>query len=125
MKTRDLERLKKKLLKKREEILSKLENLAKETSEEGEPLIEIYDKASYQFNKEYKIALGEKDAEVLKDIEDALRKIEEGTYGKCEECGADIPLKRLNAVPWTRYCVVCAERLEEEREAEQSEEEYY
>lgn len=123
MKKRDLERLKKKLLKKKEELLSKLEELGKETSEEGEPLIEYYDKATYQFNKEYKIALGQKDAEILKDIEDALRKMEEGTYGICEECGKPIPIKRLTAVPWARYCVECAEMHEMEREAE--EEEYY
>ena len=124
MKKRDLERLKRKLLKKREEILSKLEELGRETSEEGETLIEYYDKAAFQFNREYKIALGEKEAEILKDIEDALRKMDEGTYGICEECGKPISVKRLTAVPWARYCVECAERLEEEREAEASEEYY-
>jgi DnaK suppressor protein len=49
----------------------------------------------------------------LKDIDDALRKLDEGTYGICEECGKPIDEARLEAVPWARYCVVDQARIEQ------------
>jgi DnaK suppressor protein len=48
----------------------------------------------------------------INDIDDALAKIESGTYGLCEDCGSDIPFLRLEAVPETRYCEACAESHE-------------
>lgn len=48
----------------------------------------------------------------LRDIEEALRKIEEGTYGICDECEADIPLGRLNVMPFALRCVDCQEKHE-------------
>ena len=48
----------------------------------------------------------------LKDIDDALRRLEEGSYGICEECGKPIDEARLEAVPWARYCVVDQARVE-------------
>jgi DnaK suppressor protein len=48
----------------------------------------------------------------LKDIDDALRRLEQGTYGICEECGKPIDEARLEAKPWARYCVVDQARVE-------------
>jgi RNA polymerase-binding transcription factor DksA len=48
----------------------------------------------------------------LKDIDDALRRLDDGTYGICEECGKPIDEARLEAVPWARYCVVDQARVE-------------
>jgi len=48
----------------------------------------------------------------LRDIDEALRKIEEGTYGICDECEGDIPLGRLNAMPFALRCVDCQEKHE-------------
>ena len=50
----------------------------------------------------------ESDAGTLDKIESALERIEDGTYGSCEECGAKIPKTRLNAVPYATMCVQCA-----------------
>lgn len=50
--------------------------------------------------------------ETLHKVEEALARIREGSYGVCEHCGDDIPLQRLNAVPWTSYCVPCQEAFE-------------
>jgi DnaK suppressor protein len=52
-------------------------------------------------------------------VDGALREIREGTFGVCAQCGDDIPVNRLEAVPWSPYCVSCQERAEER--AEQSE----
>src|SRR6185369_10163698 len=48
---------------------------------------------------------------LLREVEDALRRIEHGTYGVCHECEEPISTKRLDAVPWAKYCVVCQEEI--------------
>jgi DnaK suppressor protein len=52
-------------------------------------------------------------AETLNQIEAALRRIDDGTYGRCERCGAKIPPARLEAIPYATRCVPCAARQEE------------
>jgi DnaK suppressor protein len=49
---------------------------------------------------------------LLKVINAALRRIEEGTFGECLNCGQEIGAKRLEAIPWTRYCLTCQELVE-------------
>jgi DnaK suppressor protein len=51
-------------------------------------------------------------SEEIDDIDSALNKLEEGTYGVCEECGEDIPSKRLEAVPAALYCVPCQNEID-------------
>jgi len=48
---------------------------------------------------------------LLREVEDALRRIERGTYGICHECEEPISAKRLDAVPWAKYCVTCQEQV--------------
>jgi DnaK suppressor protein len=47
-------------------------------------------------------------------IDAALSRIRDGTFGECLHCGQQIGLKRLNAIPWTRYCITCQELLEQQ-----------
>jgi RNA polymerase-binding transcription factor len=51
------------------------------------------------------------DMKLLREISDALQRIEQGTYGVCLECEEPISVKRLEAVPWARYCVSCQEKI--------------
>ncbi len=51
------------------------------------------------------------DMKLLREISDALQRIEHGTYGVCLECEEPISVKRLDAVPWARYCVKCQEEI--------------
>ena len=51
------------------------------------------------------------DMKLLREISDALQRIEQGTYGVCLECEEPISVKRLEAVPWARYCVACQEQV--------------
>jgi DnaK suppressor protein len=48
---------------------------------------------------------------LLREVEDALRRVEKGTYGICHECEEPISAKRLDAVPWAKYCVTCQEQV--------------
>ena len=63
-------------------------------------------------NNEVHIALKLKqtDAKILQAIEEALRRIEKGTYGACRDCGEPIAPARLSAIPWTRVCITCKEK---------------
>ena len=51
-----------------------------------------------------------REREMLDEIELALGRLSEGEYGTCEDCGDEIPERRLRALPWARLCVNCAER---------------
>lgn len=57
----------------------------------------------------------------LKLIDAALARVEEGDFGVCQECGEDIPLKRLNIIPWAAHCVACQEGLDQEKVLEEPE----
>ncbi len=57
--------------------------------------------------------LSQRDMFILREIDYALEKIRNGTYGICEGCGVDIPEERLCAIPWTRFCAKCAEQYEQ------------
>ena len=63
-------------------------------------------------NNEVHIALKLKqtDAKILQAIEEALKRIDKGTYGICRDCGEPIAPARLNAIPWTRVCISCKEK---------------
>jgi len=65
---------------------------------------------TYERTKEY--ALEENFREMVEQIDEALRKIGDGTYGKCDRCGEAITLNRLKAIPYATLCIVCQEKLE-------------
>lgn len=65
------------------------------------------DNASEFFEKEKGAALQKNEIEILNSIDDSLRYVEDGTYGKCKSCGRDIPDERLEAIPYTQYCIGC------------------
>ena len=66
-------------------------------------------------NQELQLRLGERESQAVADIDQALLRIEEGSYGICQSCGKDIDERRLEAVPTARYDAPCQSRLEEEQ----------
>jgi RNA polymerase-binding transcription factor DksA len=64
--------------------------------------------------QELALSLLQNQGEALEDIALALERLEQGTYGRCEECGSAIPRGRLRALPYTRHCVACARKLQQE-----------
>jgi DnaK suppressor protein len=62
------------------------------------------------------------DIKLLREVKDALRRIEQGTYGVCYECDEPISSKRLDAVPWAKFCVSCQERIATRAESGNQEE---
>ncbi|MEQ8784902.1 MAG: TraR/DksA C4-type zinc finger protein [Pirellulaceae bacterium] len=74
--------------------------------------IHMADVGSDNYEQEFTLGLMQSEEQVLEQIEAALERIEDGTYGICIDTGKKIPKTRLNAIPFTPYCVEAASRLE-------------
>ncbi|NNF83687.1 MAG: TraR/DksA family transcriptional regulator [Deltaproteobacteria bacterium] len=103
------------LLKMREELVRGIARKSKETAVSGVSDIgDILDSVSEERTRELYMILTDREKQKLKQIDDALDRIEEKTYGLCEECGVKIPRARLKVVPFAKYCVECKEAIERE-----------
>src|SRR6476659_1481661 len=71
---------------------------------------DMADQASGNNEVHIQLKLKQTDAKILQAIEEALWRIEQGTYGMCRDCGEPIAPARLNAIPWTRVCITCKEK---------------
>jgi DnaK suppressor protein len=74
---------------------------------------DIADRAASSYNKEFLFSQSNNDRQLLQMVEGALARIREGSFGECISCGREINPKRLEAVPWTRHCIECQEKLEQ------------
>lgn len=73
------------------------------------------DRANFSQSKEMAFLQKAQERGLLTLVEGALSRIENGTFGDCLSCGQEISIKRLNAVPWSRYCITCQELIAEQR----------
>jgi len=103
------------LLKMREELVREIARRSREAAVSGVSDIgDILDSVSEERTRELDMILTDREKQKLKQIDDALDRIEENTYGLCEECGVKIPRARLKVVPFAKYCVECKEAIERE-----------
>lgn len=65
------------------------------------------------FDQEFTLSLLGSENDALDQIDGALKRIEDGTYGRCQACGVEIPEARLEAIPYAAQCVRCASQEEE------------
>jgi len=68
------------------------------------------DQSSQESDLHVRLALKQTDSKLLRAIEEAILRLDNGTYGICRDCEEEIPTVRLDAVPWTRVCVDCKEK---------------
>jgi len=73
---------------------------------------DIADRAASSYNKEFLFHQSNNDRQLLQMVDGALARLREGSFGECISCGKEINSKRLEAVPWTRHCIACQEKLE-------------
>ena len=121
MKKKELEKYEALLLAKRVEILEEIGLLKKtglnSTIKDASGELSSYsthmaDQGTDSFEKEKSFLLASKSGRLIYHIDEALRRIQEKTYGKCQECGQDISTARLEAVPHARLCIKCKEKEE-------------
>lgn len=72
------------------------------------------DRAQETYEKEFLFSQSENETELLQMVNGALDRMNDGTYGKCLNCGGDIEPKRLEAVPWAHFCIACQQQKEAE-----------
>ena len=112
MNKKELAKIKEELIRKRDEILNMVKkNIQGGTAEVGD----MIDIASDSVEREIMFELNDNERMMLNDINNALKKIEDGTYEKCELCNNKISLDRLKAVPFARYCIKCQEKMEKKK----------
>ena len=111
-----LARFKKTLLKEREEIVGEVKQTYESSQEVGQDGIQdIGDEAANIYNKQILLSLNENERMRLQEVDEALDRIDNKTYGICEECGEPIGLKRLEVRPVAKYCVPCKTKMEKGR----------
>ncbi|OGW42385.1 MAG: RNA polymerase-binding protein DksA [Nitrospirae bacterium GWD2_57_9] len=112
--------IKKKLLKQRDELLSEAEHtLNNKISTEKESFPDPTDQAVAELDNNFLLRLRGRETKLLKKIDEAIARIEGGTYGVCESCGEQIGIKRLEARPVTTLCIECKTRQEEEEKLQE------
>ncbi|MFZ0035518.1 MAG: TraR/DksA C4-type zinc finger protein [Sedimentisphaerales bacterium] len=118
----DIERFKQMLLEKRGEILANVNEMEDETLKKSRldasgdlssMPIHMADIGTDNYEQEFALGLVDSEMKLLKEIDDALQRIEQDAYGICEGTGKQIPKARLEAQPWARYCVEYARMLEQ------------
>jgi RNA polymerase-binding protein DksA len=112
--TIDTTRFRDALLAERARVVSAIENLRSENAASAEDIADeasdqhLADVATETYDRELGDSLEENSEQVLGEIDASLRRIDEGTYGICTNCGRQISEERLEALPWASLCIDCA-----------------
>ena len=114
----DLDSLKKIL----ERQLHDLQNdFGKEMAHMGSPaLADINDQATLESERSFELRIKDRERKLIGKVQEALKKIVDGSYGTCDSCGEAISVKRLQARPVTSFCINCKAEMEAEERREES-----
>ncbi len=116
---RSQEHHRKMILEKREEVLKELNKELNERINRGFELklsvgSDLGDLSTLSLDSDLSASLATRYSNTLKQIDQALEKVEEGSYGICEDCGEKIDNRRLKVLPFSPYCISCQKRMEKE-----------
>lgn len=121
MDKRTRDKFKNLLLTEREKITGEISRLSEDTLSSSQRdssgdlsgySLHMADVGTDTFQRDIQLGLVSKEQEILYKVDEALRRIEDGTYGKCDSCGEPIKESRLRAVPFAKLCVPCQEKEE-------------
>jgi DnaK suppressor protein len=123
MRGTDLENYRKRLLELAATLKGSASGIAREALQPGggegsgglsNTPLHLADLGSDMYERDMSVSLLENKTRTLEEIEEAIHRVDAGTFGRCQECGTKIGAERLQAVPFTPYCIDCARRLERE-----------
>ncbi len=111
------------LLKAKEQIVGDIKHLSNEnfggnndrSGDVSGHALHMADVATDMYDREFLLGLASNDRELLYKIDEAMGRIQDGTYGVCVECKKNIPVTRLKAIPQVRTCMKCQEKMERKR----------
>jgi len=118
---KELAEFKKVILKEKEKALDEIKHISEDTLKKSQKdasgdisgyTYHMADVATDAYDREFSLGLASNERELLYEFEDALKRIEDGTFGACEDCKSLITKIRLKAVPYARLCVKCQEKKE-------------
>jgi len=121
---KELVEFKKLILKIKEAVSDDIHNIAGETLKKSQKeasgdisgySYHMADVATDNYDREFSLSLASNERKFIYELNDALKKIEEGSFGICEDCKSLITKVRLKAVPYARHCVKCQEKREKSR----------
>jgi DnaK suppressor protein len=116
MKKDRLASFRKRLLDKQRQLLDEVGRSALYgKDQEDDSIKDLGDQANTAYTREFFFELGNGDRRLLRDVVSALQRIDDGSFGSCERCGEAISDKRLEALPFARFCIDC-QRLSEQEE---------
>lgn len=110
MKATELKRYRKALDEKRDELLDRVRAVrTSEAQNREKEAPDLGDRALSTVTRELQYQLSTGEREMLRLIDAALKRVEDGEFGVCVECGKNVQKGRLQAVPWARHCIDCQE----------------
>jgi len=118
---KEIESFKKLISKIKDKVLNEIKHISEDTLKKSQKdaagdisgyAFHMADVASDTYDREFSLGLASNERELLYELDDAIKKIEEGVFGICEECKSSIAKTRLTAVPYARLCVKCQEKKE-------------
>lgn len=118
---KELAEFKKIVLKKKEEVIDGIKHISEDTLKKSQKdasgdisgyTYHMADVATDTYDREFSMGLASNERKYIYELDDALKKIEDGTFGACEDCNSLISKTRLRAIPYARLCVKCQEKKE-------------
>lgn len=109
-----LEQFRKRLEQRQEELIAIVARIEQDGREaDDEATQDPADKAANSYTKEFLFSQSNNERYLLQLVEEALKRMDEGSFGECTHCGGEMQQKRLDAVPWARHCIPCQELQEQ------------
>lgn len=102
-----LEKFRDQLKQKQTDILEEVGKTLSEMTDQTTNIPDPNDRATVESGRSFELRIRDRERKLLAKIDEALNRIDEGTFGVCEDCGEDIGLKRLEARPVTTLCIEC------------------
>jgi DnaK suppressor protein len=90
-----------------------LANAERETRASSARHADATDQAAAEYERQTLAHKADVARKTIRSLRDAVKRIDQGGFGECAQCGAEIESKRLEAIPWARYCVKCQEAREQ------------
>ncbi|MFH0827927.1 MAG: TraR/DksA family transcriptional regulator [Candidatus Omnitrophota bacterium] len=118
---KDLAEYKKLITKRKNEVMDSISRISEDTLKKSQKdasgdisgyAFHMADVATDNYDREFSLGLASNDRKFLYELEDALKRIEEGTFGICEECKSPVTKARLMALPYARLCLDCQQKRE-------------
>lgn len=116
MEQKDIDFFKDMLAEMMEEALKQSDSTIEDMNDSNEVCADPADRATVESDRAFTLRIRDRERKLIKKVQSALQRIEDGTYGVCEDCGEGIGVARLKARPVTKLCINCKSKQEEDEQ---------